>query len=417
VPSADQDVDTVGQATVAWAQVVDDGICDDFNSVAVASDGDIVAVGSTSEADPTSPNDCGGPLDALAVAFAPDGTKLWTRIYGGTGDDVFSDVVADPGGGLVVGGTSASTGGDLQPPGSTSAPGNVMVRLDAAGNIVWVRSYAAGDIKFLSPALVTSQGIFTLGLSTSTGPYNARIVAKLTLDGDIVWHTVYRADPSSFFVSMAVDQSGNVIAAGLVGSGNSRKGLLAKFDRSGSVVWGTTWGSDEGNGFGGCQFTGVVVSADDQIVTSGYGCAAPDGFSRQPTVGVDSTDADIVIFTQDGQPIWSGAFGGSGPDFFTSLSLDTTGSVVAVGYTSSLDGDFSSDIPYGGSRGLVAKLNTSGDLLSTGIITGNSNIRLSSIAPLPDGNVVAVGISLATDGMLAIPSEQNMGAAIVCLTP
>lgn len=66
---------------------------DEFNAVMQTLDGGYVAVGYSGTANGEFEEIALGGKDALAVKFSEDGTKEWIKVYGGTGDDEFTDIV------------------------------------------------------------------------------------------------------------------------------------------------------------------------------------------------------------------------------------------------------------------------------------------------------------------------------------
>lgn len=84
-----------------------------------------------------------GGRDAWAMKVDAIGNKEWERFFGGTRDEIFFSLEQTTDGGLILGGSSSST-----PSGNKRAPLLALsdcwlVKVDAAGNKEWDRSFAA----------------------------------------------------------------------------------------------------------------------------------------------------------------------------------------------------------------------------------------------------------------------------------
>lgn len=137
-------------AQVHWAQRVGAWSNDAFNDVAVDATGLVYAVGEFGGSIPVSTTtiSSNGSLDAMVAKYDAAGELLWVRTFGGAGLDRASGVVVGPGGELVVVGQFMGTvnvdGNTLQAQGST--PDIFVMRLDPAnGEVLWVRQGGAPD--------------------------------------------------------------------------------------------------------------------------------------------------------------------------------------------------------------------------------------------------------------------------------
>lgn len=122
-----------------------------FNAVAVASNGDIYAVGYTTAAGLTN-NVSGyqvngvtygkqykGGTDAFIAKYAPNGSRLWLHYLGGTNADTATACALGPDGSVYVGGETRSPGWATVTGGSPSPsnPDGFLVKLTASGTNVW----------------------------------------------------------------------------------------------------------------------------------------------------------------------------------------------------------------------------------------------------------------------------------------
>ncbi|MDQ3846653.1 MAG: BACON domain-containing protein, partial [Bacteroidota bacterium] len=94
-------------------------------------------------------------------------TAAWSKLYGGTKGDIFNSVVRSPDGGYIAVGYTQSSDGDVT--GFKGANDAWAIKVDAAGNKVWTKTYggSAGDIfSWITPA--TDGGYIIAGATTSS---------------------------------------------------------------------------------------------------------------------------------------------------------------------------------------------------------------------------------------------------------
>lgn len=129
-----------------WEKVFGGDGSDVANDIQPTVDGGFVVAGYSSSGmsdHKSSPNY--GSADYWVVRLAGDGTKLWDRSFGGTGDDQAQQVRRTPDGGFIVAGYSYSPADGNKT--SSNRSTNVfngdywVVRLDEDGNKLWEQTY------------------------------------------------------------------------------------------------------------------------------------------------------------------------------------------------------------------------------------------------------------------------------------
>jgi len=128
------------------------------------------------------------PKDIYVLRIDASGNVLWSRTYGGSQGDWVSSVLATPDGGLLlVGGTkSFGTGGTKD---------IYLLRLNAAGDVVWSRTYGGSDTDESAGAIPTSDGgLLLAGWIRPTSPEFAdsdTLLVKLDASGTVQWSRRY----------------------------------------------------------------------------------------------------------------------------------------------------------------------------------------------------------------------------------
>jgi len=320
---------------------------DYFSSVVVAEDGDIIAVGCTSDLDPSSgidPTTDETTRDAVVFRWAPDGDLRWSHTYGGSDSDAFNSVALDGDGNIIVVGRTSSPDGDF--PSSHGVWDVVVARLTPDGDLQWSHTYGGSNIAYLSSVAVTPDGaIIAAGYTgspdgdfpTSYGATDA-LVVRLTLDGTLQWFHTYGGNGDDSFSSVALTPDGAII---VVGDTTSPDGdfpshgeidaVIARLTPDGTLQWSQTYG---GNGTE--QFASAAVAPDGSIMTVGNIVSPEDGPAPSNVV----MDALATQWTSDGVLHWSHTYGGSSIDVFASVAVAADGGFLAAGWTGSTDGDF-----------------------------------------------------------------------------
>jgi hypothetical protein len=153
----------------------------------------------------------------VAMAQAPD--TLWTRTYGGTGDDVGRSIQITGDGGYIIAGYINSFGAqdyDMY-----------LIRTNEIGDTLWTRSYGGVSDQQCNSVQVTPDGGYMLvGNIGSSSSYRLYIV-RTTSRGDILWTRSYMDVPGANSIH-STDDGGYVIAGGL---------YIMKINSEGDSLW------------------------------------------------------------------------------------------------------------------------------------------------------------------------------------
>jgi hypothetical protein len=385
-----------------------------------------------------------GKRDCFLSKFAPDGTFLWVRTWGGANDDTANGLSTDSAGNAYVSGRFQATV-DFDPgPGVDSRTSNAgltannifLVKYDANGNYQWARAWGgiygcegygcatdAGAV-YIVGDFQGSANFNTAGGSdvhTANGFFDA-FLAKYDFNGNFQWAktwggagTIYTDGPS-----VAPDGLGHVYVAGMFGNvvtlgpatvdfdpgagvdnhtsvGGQIDVFVSKFDTDGNFIWARTWGG-AGNDCGS-----VLVAPAGDIFVSGY---FADTVDFDPGPGVDTRAAaggsDIFLskLDPDGNVLWVKAWGGTGNDS-AGFRVDGSGNIFAAGYfAGTVDFDpgtgVDSRASAGGSDAFLSKLDANGNFLWAQTWGGTGADSAYNIALDATGNVYVAGIFAGT---------------------
>ena len=273
----------------AWALFPGGDSIGSLKSVALAGDGDIIAVG--------------GPLmgagAATIVRIHPDGTLVWARDFSAMMASFFA-VALGADGDIVVAGYTTSSDGD-----STSAPPGVanalLAKFTPDGDLMWANTYgeASGDAGslLLGVAVTSDGGVVAVGWgSAANGSFGCPgghpggqcgIAVRAAADGSTVWREA--VPQTSNLQGVAVASDGSVL---VVGSSDGYMALVSSLTGDGAVNWTATQNNS--------TFNSVAIAPGGTALVAGDSTLAkvnPDGSLGQvrTTELIDSTFYGVAV--------------------------------------------------------------------------------------------------------------------------
>lgn len=358
-----------------WANYVGGSGDDRIHALALGTDGGLFAAGATTSANfpvagTASVSNRGGS-DAFLLKFSADGSRLeFSTCLGGTSaDSAFA--LAQSGGGIWMGGQTAST--NLPVPGGQQtairgATDGFLARYSAGGALEFSTYLGGSGEELIRAIAVTPAGDPIVGGSTSStdlalppGAFQASLrgaldgfVLKLsaangqTLAGTFLGGGGGTAGAPERVEAIAVDAMQNVYAAGFTPSGDFptpgawlgtlggvRDGFLVKLHPGlNGVAWGTFLG-----GGGQEMIQSIALLGDGQVAVGGSTTSL--NFPLQDPVVSSyrgAGDGFVTVFTADGAAVpFSTYIGGSSADAVYSLAAGPGNSVIAIGQSGSPD--------------------------------------------------------------------------------
>lgn len=319
----------------------------------------------------------------LCLLSSPCAAQTWMRAVAvGTYANAKS-VAAVPAGGHVVAGSAYGPDGTMD---------GLLLRLDAAGNLLWTKTYttgASGAQESFSCVQVTGDGGFVaVGKSvTSAGDPGAAWLVKTDASGALSWQRLYgEYDGAGYdddsFQSVSPTSDGGYIVAGETSSfGTSNTGIyLMKLDASGNIAW------QRKDIPGSSDRAGVAFTAqrsDGDFVTGGWSGNGSSLWSVYALVSSRGTSSPP--YYPPGYTVGSFVTGLNG---YSTLEASggvkmTDGSLVVVG---------TGTTPSYAYRGIVCGLNASGQLAwSRDFLTDPYYSQFLGVTEAPAGGVLAVG--------------------------
>ncbi|MFD2513038.1 T9SS type A sorting domain-containing protein [Pontibacter locisalis] len=171
-----------------------------------------------------------GGQDYWVVKLNADGTKAWDRTYGGSGkDDLKSLLVSSDGSGYLLGGLSVSGISNDKTEASRGGEDYWVVKLNADGTKVWDRTYGGSGNDWIGSLMSTKDGGYLLGGGSGSGVSGDKSeaskggkdfwVVKLNADGTKVWDKTFGGSGDDWIESMASASDDDFLLGGASDSG------------------------------------------------------------------------------------------------------------------------------------------------------------------------------------------------------
>src|SRR3989304_6093603 len=255
-----------------------------------------------------------GNLDAWLVKTDWTGNVMWSKTYGGAGDDEAYSVIETIYGEYALAGYTHSQG--------AGKPDFWLAKTDGFGNLQWSRTYGGAGGDFGESVVQTAEDGYAIAGRTDsldTGNYDFWLV-KTDSNGNAQWNRTYGVGNENIAYSVIQTQDGGYAVAGRGGTVSRSSGVLLKTDSNGIQQWIKSYPK------GYSSETYSVVQADD----GGYALAGVSE-SYDPWMGGD--DFYFVKTDFSGNVIWSKIYGGTGPDWAQSVVETGDGGNVLAGIT------------------------------------------------------------------------------------
>jgi hypothetical protein len=194
--------DTSGVAL--WTRVYGGPGYEEGYSVQQTSDGGYIVVGLTTSFG-------AGNNDIYLLKTDTSGDTAWTRTFGGTGWDEASSVQETSDGGYIIVGETSSIG--------SGSYDIYLLKTDADGDTVWTRTYGGtGEEHGKSVDQTSDGGYIIAGFTGSFGVGGDVYLIRTDADGDVVWKQTYGGEFGDGGESVQETAAGKYVVAGVTTS-------------------------------------------------------------------------------------------------------------------------------------------------------------------------------------------------------
>ncbi len=255
-----------------------------------------------------------GAGDIYLVKIDDNYDTLWTRTYGGAGDDGECEIHRTYDGGYIIIGSTASYGaGDYD---------LYILKINALGDTAWTRTFGgAGWDGGLSVIETSDSGYIATGAISDAGPSEADLlIVKYDRNGNVQWSKRYGAAGSDEGTRIMNAYDGGYIICGDAGMNGTSDIWLLKIDTLGDTTWTRTYGGT--NDEHGC---GIIAMTNNRYLIIGSTLSYGSGLY----------DVYLVCTYINGGVVWSTTYGGSEHDIGIDGAMTIAGVYLIGGVTRS----------------------------------------------------------------------------------
>ncbi len=247
-------------------------------------------------------NGSSGGCDIYVYKVDACGNRIWFKLFGTGSSEGGKSIEPTPDGGFIIGGHGSE---------------GLLLKLDSDGEAEWYHYYSGVD--WIFDAIPTLDGGYAALGRQSGNP----VVIKVDEDGIVEWAQRYQGFHEMPLSISQMDNGDFLFVANKAGVG--RDVDVARVDEDGEPVWMKRYGG----GFGDYDHTtwgcNAMLDLDEGVA-----------YITAPTAMGSMASENILIMKldlEDGEPIWSKAFGSDGGDQSRDLTRTSTG-IAIVGNTS-----------------------------------------------------------------------------------
>jgi len=292
--------------------------------------------------------------------------SLWSRLYGGTGNDRCNAVRQTTDGGYILTGQTNFSPTDVDA---------WLVKTNSQGDLVWSQMNGGSQYESAHDVVLRNDGGYAVaGTTTSSGngtwdTYFARFGANGNFQNSVYWG---EAGVDISYSMVQAPDGGFVIGGETVINGDNYEMLLVRTDSAGGYLWSQHYG---GNQFEGCR--AIRPAADGGYLLAGY----------TGSYGAGASDFWLVKTNPFGAIEWTRTYGGAGWEYCLAISRTHDGGNLLAGYT----------YPTGGSPSnfYVVKTDPNGTFEWSRTYGGSGDDRCFAIAQTPDGGYALGGFTMS----------------------
>ncbi|MFM2135019.1 MAG: hypothetical protein RL021_419, partial [Bacteroidota bacterium] len=263
-------------------------------------------------------------LKIFLMKFAADGSTQWTKTYTGAvanGANLYQNyrVITTGEGGYLVVGTSATGGNDM-----------LVMKTDAAGDTLWVRTYGSGGGDAGNSVFEADNGDYVIGGSCLLGGQRRMGFLRISSSGSIV-SQAFHADgiASPWFEYVRLDDNE-------VGIVHSYSSLLGVVDSNGTLQWtlplglGSSYSVDAAKLDNGEYLiyglgSGLTGGAYALVRSNSAGSAT---LRKKYSTSYDESPRNMLVTSTGNYVLYGLSTSMNGPSALMACEIDTAGNVL-----------------------------------------------------------------------------------------
>lgn len=255
-----------------------------------------------------------GNADVYLVRTDTVGDTLWTRTYGGGGDDYSYSICKTLDNGFVLVGRSSSF---------RQEDDVYLVKTDSMGNQIWEKTYGGSLFDIAYSICETYDGGYIIaGYSSSFGNAGAYVI-RTDSQGDSLWTRLYGGAMSDLASHVELLDDTSYIIAGYTESFGATNGdfLIVKFNDNGDTIWTRNYGGEYTEWAYAAKKT-----ADNCYTVAGW----TDSYG-----GTYGSNIYLVKLDEWGDSVWTGVYANDSNEAAFDMQIMSDRSYIFVGSTNS----------------------------------------------------------------------------------
>lgn len=417
------------QPVKKWDKTLGGSSYEELNALLTLSDGYIAGGSTFSNADFGNASDTS--WNFLVVKLGFDGTPVWRKYFPTEKTDRLWAMLATSDGGFLAGGYSYSNKGAIKSDDNRGDMDVWLLKLDAAGNKIWDKTYGGTARDELFDMLELPDGAgFLLGCHSKSGRGFEKTddhrgeqdfwLLKIDPLGNLIWDKTYGGEGREQFHDMAFAPDGKVILAGNTGSKPNSFEVGGDFARGGQDFWMIKIEPADGSRIWDHRFGGtsedvaysICILKNGEILLGGRSASAPAPATTANN-GKDAAffggDSDFWLVKTDatGRKLKDWGFGGTGLDDLYSVREDVLGNLFLGGVSDSDESGSKTTNRKGGYDIWLVSLDRFGEKRWERTIGGTKADALTRVEICPTGGVILGGHSMSSTGF--DKSENSLG--------
>ncbi|MEB3191472.1 MAG: Calx-beta domain-containing protein [Snowella sp.] len=390
------------EPTKFWTKLLGSSFYDYATALTTGNDGAIYMSGTTGGNLDGQTNN--GLSDVFITKYNTDGSKVWTKLLGTTGEEEANALTTGKDGAIYVSGyTEGTLDGQVN-----RGLGDVFItKYNTDGTKVWTRLWGSVSYDQASALTTGNDGLiyasgYTLGSvdgQINNGGYDT-FISKYNLSGTRIWTRMLGSSSDDYSSALTTGSDGSIYLGGytfgdLDGQINNGSGdaFITKYSIDGTKVWTKLLGSSSYD-----KAYALTTGNDGAIYISGY----TEG-SLDSQLYNGNGDAFISKYNADGTKAWTKLLGSTGYDYATALTTGNDGAIYVSGYT---QGSFDGQTNSGGVDNFIAKYNPDGTKIWTKLFGSSSHDYDYALTTGIDGSIYTSGYTFGN-----LDNQVNNGSS------
>ena len=302
--------------------------------------------------------------DIFISKYSTNGSYLWTKTFGGNGNDHPNSLKTDNTGNIYIAGNFSHTidfGNGTEITSKNNSTDIFIAKFDHDGNHTWTKTIGGNYADTASSlAIDNSSNTFVTGIfrgevdfgnGTDIPSYpnsDSIFITKINSNGTHLWTKVIGGNSIESASSIALTDNGDIIVAGFFmgdvdfdpsneldnrtsnTDGNGSDIFITKLSSDGDYLWTKTIAGNKTN-----NCNSMIIDRNGDILLTGFFTNTVD---FNPNSGVDKhtsngEDWDIFLtkLSADGDYSWTKTIGSNNYDSGTSIAVDTNNKIYVTG--------------------------------------------------------------------------------------